>query len=354
MGKRKSPGAAFIYPDIEFRPLTGIRAQERIVTTELLPSPFRPMALAGASINFRRYHFGVIFSQKVQVRQFVCWHHFFSISKRIALKPAADGLLVVLRYALTDGAPCAADKQQARMLRHSYGMYAAAGDGRCSMDFSPGEFAWFDIAAPPEIFPGIPVTYNASDPDHRSRLRPRRICDPCALNMSGAVLDRVEKILYPGVDTPENDQDEMVDREEQLSALFNQYFEDRDLYRKRWRESGQLEITDLEDYVLEHLAEGPDNEFSPIALRRVLRKMQLSEFNFRILMQQEYNTNWKRFVLGVRMRRAAELLIHKLHMSMADISFVLGYSERTHFTRTFHSYYGMTPKHYRLLYSGTR
>ncbi len=352
MGKKDSSGPALIYPGIEFRPLTGIPVREKIDKVQLLPAPFKHLALADAVISFRTYDFGAIFSQQVQVRrQHVFWYHFFSISKDVSLQQVTEDPLVVLRYMLQGGVSYETDNRKLRVAARSYGMQTFGAGRRMQVDFSPGKFAWFDLAVPPDLFSGIPAERGPQDSEGAPALLRDRADNPRVLNISSTIRERIDTILFHKHSGSPGNADARIIREEQIGALLNQYMEDSVLYRRHGREAGELGLNGLKNYVLLHLADDRSQGFYPLDIRHVLRGMQLSEFHFRIMMQQGYHATWKKFVLRVRMERAAELLIKRPYIPMADISALLGYSERTHFTRAFHNYYGLTPKKYRLLHA---
>jgi AraC-like DNA-binding protein len=61
---------------------------------------------------------------------------------------------------------------------------------------------------------------------------------------------------------------------------------------------------------------------------------------------RQEGTSWRRVVDGIRLERSVELLQNS-PLSVADISFELGYSDSAHFTRAFRRWTGECPRAYR-------
>jgi AraC-like DNA-binding protein len=60
---------------------------------------------------------------------------------------------------------------------------------------------------------------------------------------------------------------------------------------------------------------------------------------------RQEGTSWRRVVDGIRLERSVELLQNS-PLSVADISFELGYSDSAHFTRAFRRWTGECPSDY--------
>jgi AraC family transcriptional regulator, transcriptional activator of the genes for pyochelin and ferripyochelin receptors len=85
---------------------------------------------------------------------------------------------------------------------------------------------------------------------------------------------------------------------------------------------------------------------SPPSLKSLARLVGTNETKLKKCFSAVCGTTVYGYLTACRMQRACELL-EDHGMTMSQIGFELGYSERTHFSRAFSRYYGIAPSQYR-------
>lgn len=95
-------------------------------------------------------------------------------------------------------------------------------------------------------------------------------------------------------------------------------------------------------YVMQHFHE-------PITLEEVCEAAGFSASYFSVLFKKETGEGFAKYLTRVRMDEAKRLL-RETNLSVAEICEKVGYSDRKHFTHTFHKTAGLNPAEYRKLY----
>lgn len=83
---------------------------------------------------------------------------------------------------------------------------------------------------------------------------------------------------------------------------------------------------------------------------RMKELCSLSENQFRVVFKRRTGISPKKYIMQVKMKRAAELLCNSTY-SISRIGAMLGYRDPYHFSRCFKSFTGMSPEHYRQHYT---
>lgn len=96
------------------------------------------------------------------------------------------------------------------------------------------------------------------------------------------------------------------------------------------------------EYVMEHFEE-------PITLETVCEDIGFSVNYFSMLFKKETGEGFAKYLTRVRMEEAKTLL-RETNLPVAEICEKVGYSDRKHFTHTFHKAAGLNPAEYRKLY----
>lgn len=97
----------------------------------------------------------------------------------------------------------------------------------------------------------------------------------------------------------------------------------------------------LKDRLLAHLEEPPN-------VAQQAREGGMSEAKLRKLFKQTFGKNIFDYYQSARMQKAAYLLREK-RLSVSDVGYQLGFTNLSHFARTFEEYIGMKPKKYGML-----
>ena len=84
-----------------------------------------------------------------------------------------------------------------------------------------------------------------------------------------------------------------------------------------------------------------------LTLRELSRQVNLSEFHFQKMFRASFSISPARWVLFRRIARAREMLAR--NVTIAEISTHCGFSDQSHFTKSFRKATGMTPGTYRAL-----
>ena len=94
----------------------------------------------------------------------------------------------------------------------------------------------------------------------------------------------------------------------------------------------------IKKYVNEH--------FKDVTLEDLTKQVHMNPDYISRFFKQKTNQNFSDYLIEVRMKKAAELL-DDIRYKTYEISDMVGYSNSFNFTRTFKSYYGMSPREYR-------
>ena len=131
-----------------------------------------------------------------------------------------------------------------------------------------------------------------------------------------------------------------------LEELFDQLEE---LQRMLITEAGELRKSEAgrpvriaKQYVMQHFHE-------PITLEEVCEATGFSVSYFSVLFKKETGEGFAKYLTRVRMDEAKRLL-RETNMPVSEICERVGYSDRKHFTHTFHKTAGLNPAEYRKLY----
>ena len=110
---------------------------------------------------------------------------------------------------------------------------------------------------------------------------------------------------------------------------------------RRKNEAGRP-VRIAKQYVMQHFHE-------PITLEEVCEATGFSVSYFSVLFKKETGEGFAKYLTRVRMDEAKRLL-RETNLPVAEICERVGYSDRKHFTHTFHKMAGLNPAEYRKLY----
>jgi AraC-like DNA-binding protein len=88
------------------------------------------------------------------------------------------------------------------------------------------------------------------------------------------------------------------------------------------------------------------NNYNVVTLSGLAKMFNYSEAYFSRLIKEYTGSTFSDIIRNIRIRRAAELLLNP-NISIEEIVETVGYSDTSHFYRSFKKYYGMTPIDYR-------
>jgi AraC-like DNA-binding protein len=88
------------------------------------------------------------------------------------------------------------------------------------------------------------------------------------------------------------------------------------------------------------------NNYNVVTLSGLAKMFNYSEAYFSRLIKEYTGSTFSHIIRNIRIHRAAELLLNP-NISIEEIVETVGYSDTSHFYRTFKKYYGMTPIDYR-------
>lgn len=120
---------------------------------------------------------------------------------------------------------------------------------------------------------------------------------------------------------------------------FAKYIEQRT--KRRLSDEYRQELQKATVIVMNHLA---DSEFN---IERFAREMLLSRTRLFEKIQQIAGQTPNEFILGIRMREAANMLRTKPELSILDVSILVGFNSCSYFTKCFHHHFGVSPTAWR-------
>jgi YesN/AraC family two-component response regulator len=89
-----------------------------------------------------------------------------------------------------------------------------------------------------------------------------------------------------------------------------------------------------------------DHFTDALSLDDVARAARLSRYHFCRLFRQETGMTFLEYLRGVRVRRAKALLADR-HLRITEVAYGVGFSDLSHFDRTFRKIVGLSPSEYR-------
>lgn len=88
-----------------------------------------------------------------------------------------------------------------------------------------------------------------------------------------------------------------------------------------------------------------ENMENPLPLSMLSKKAGISESKLTRGFRKVYNTSVFEYLRNHRMEKA-KILLESGEMNITQISYIIGYSSPSHFTRVFTKYYGLNPRNY--------
>lgn len=85
-----------------------------------------------------------------------------------------------------------------------------------------------------------------------------------------------------------------------------------------------------------------ENLSQPLRILEIAREAGLSEFHFFRAFKQAFGETPNQFLVRIRLKRAKELL-RKSHHTAAEVALLCGFSDASHFGKTFRRVYGISP-----------
>lgn len=105
--------------------------------------------------------------------------------------------------------------------------------------------------------------------------------------------------------------------------------------------SSNILIDRVRDYIQQHYAE-------PLSLGEIADCMHINPAYLSSIFKSERGESYSKYILRLRMERAALLLRTHTAGKISDIAREVGYISPKHFDAVFKKYYGMTPKQYQV------
>ena len=91
----------------------------------------------------------------------------------------------------------------------------------------------------------------------------------------------------------------------------------------------------------------------PISVEDLARLCNISPVYLRRLFQQHFDTSPSRYIKILRLEKARELMLSGIY-SAAEVCFLSGFRDESHFSREFKRHYGQPPKEYALTAGSTK
>lgn len=98
--------------------------------------------------------------------------------------------------------------------------------------------------------------------------------------------------------------------------------------------------------VIHEVKEYIETHYKEVSLEEAADKVNLSAGYLSKIFKEKSGVGFQDYLLGVRMKKACELL-DDIHFKSYDVAYFVGYDNPKNFSRAFKKYYGRTPKEYR-------
>ena len=324
---------------------------ETIESAEQLPADFRKLVIAGAKILFKRYYFGIVFSQKIITHNNMFWLHIFQISEEVYLVPKATDLLISIHYMLKGTIAGTMNGRPFVLKENTYQLYALAEEVGYLVKLQEGYYISFHTTVPPDTIPQMLETY--TDDTNLKELIERGFQGnfyDYLFTISRQIKKNINTILDNKRATTLKDKlARDVVWEANLLALFSSYIEDKNNFHKHqeWMVKAHVKLSELRQYVNDNILDNDHSDFKPLKQSNVLKKISLKNEDFKKAMVDKYGKSWKEFVQEIKMEKAALLLISQSEQPVSAIAASLGYSVPTHFSRAFKKHFALSPAEYR-------
>lgn len=96
----------------------------------------------------------------------------------------------------------------------------------------------------------------------------------------------------------------------------------------------------VQDYIESHINDS-------LSIEDLANVAGFSKFHFHRIFKGMMDEPLSRYVNRLKLERATHLLIYRTDMTITDIAYYFGFTDSAVFSRTFKSYYGVSPSHYR-------
>lgn len=285
-----------------------------------------------------------ILSQKLIIREYTVWHTSFRTDEKSIIVPAEQSEKMFLVYMMKG---CFQWIGTDRSIRVPQNIYHLAGFGRkskYSIYLEEGNYECIMIEVPLYIYGEVLNFYNREEEIHKQCFCGYpfdnffEIDEPVTKSLRKLIEGKGQLL------TLARSFDELF-REEYLLKLINYYLsaEERVFRQQSIFNQNLLKLEVIEDYIAKQLSE-TDSDYSLFgSIRNMLKLNNISEANFRAIIQHKYNCSWSQLVYNIRMKKARELLQATPHITLSEISDQLGYTSPSNFTRAFREYYKQSP-----------
>lgn len=164
------------------------------------------------------------------------------------------------------------------------------------------------------------------------------------IRLPGELLARVKRLLNEIIDEFDNDR---FGREVRLRTLLLEVL----VMLLRWEQSRGRDATNEElevDWraIMKTLQYIRDHYTDAVYARDVARAAGVSESRLKILFQKALGLSWVKYLQAYRIHRAAALL-HGAGHNVTEAALAVGFDSFAHFTKTFRSFMGVSPKQYK-------
>ena len=99
-------------------------------------------------------------------------------------------------------------------------------------------------------------------------------------------------------------------------------------------------IYKVQDYIESHINDS-------LSIEDLANVAGFSKFHFHRIFKGMMDEPLSRYVNRLKLERATHLLTYRTDMTITDIAYYFGFTDSAVFSRTFKSYYGVSPSHYR-------
>ncbi len=312
-------------------------------TSSTVPQHLSPCIIKGASVFYSEHSSGYTLLQKIKTSKHIIWYCHLGATEETDVIVFNNDDRLFLTYMLHGTFFWKGPERQIKAPKNVYHLIGTGRENKYTINLNKGNYECVMIELPLHIYDDIFQFYKNNTDDLQNCFKGYPFGNFFGIDH---ITNRNIRRLIEGKRSfsfKRNFAD--IFREEYVLRLINQYLSGEEvLFRQQKTKIDDLQkLENIEDYILNHLSDAAKLCDHPLLIRNVIKHNNMTEANFRMIIQEKYNYSWEQLIYHVRMKKAKELLMARPYAPMSEISDLLGYGNPSNFTRAIREFYKKPP-----------